>query len=127
MTKVEAYKIRLEGGTLVIHMSDGIWSTGISLVRLIEGLRECGYQITEPPSEAFTEIRTYLDASSGLFRTQSLGDTLFVYYHSDKHRTITIAAVGHQVELNIDNEAGHVFVGYVLSLDEFKLIWDRIL
>lgn len=110
-----------------VHFSDGNGHVILTLSGLLSALRECGYQITEPAFKGFLEIYDYLNSKEDMEQLDCIGGAVYKYYHRESNRTITIGQVPSRVEINIDNEAGPVFVGHVLSLEEFKLIWDRIL
>jgi len=102
----------------------------LSLSKLLGALWECGYKIEEPPSKSFTELKTFLDEHDYFQLIDSLGSSIFTYYHNVRDRRVSITQANSHTEVSIfirkdSNDA--VFVGRVESLDEFKLIWNRII
>jgi hypothetical protein len=127
------YRIQIKDQQLAISKRPSIviteWSVRMSLPQLLAALKECGYQITEPPSKAFTELKEFLDTHDCFAQVDSIGDSIFVYIHNIEERKVSISRTDSraQVSVFIRNTNDPVFVGHVESLDEFKLIWNRII
>lgn len=136
LTPTGSYKIQIQDDRLYISKSISITLKGyrleLSLSKLIQALRECGYKIDEPPSRRFLEIKSFLDSpDQRLTCMDALGNKVYSYERyslkDSPARYVTIAETDSFVNVDVKGENGNVFVGHVLSLEEFKLIWDRIL
>jgi hypothetical protein len=130
LTTTGFYKVQISNFDILFIK--GISDKGnimLSLSKLLGALRECGYQITEPPSKVFTELKEFLDTHDCFSQVDSVGNTIFVYIHNIADRKLSIARTDSrtQVSVFIRNTNDPVFVGHVESLDEFKLIWNRII
>lgn len=95
MTK--AYKIQISDKMLSISRRENDTNMYVqddtiilSLPKLLEALKECGYQITEPPSKAFTELKEFLDNHDCFSQVDSVGNTIFVYIHNIADRKLWI-------------------------------------
>lgn len=127
------YRIQIKDQQLAISKRPSIviteWGVRMSLPHLLAALKERGYQITEPPSKAFTEVKEFLDTHDYFSRVDSIGDSIFIYTHSVKERKISISRTDSRTQISvfIRNTNDPVFVGHVESLKEFELIWNRII
>jgi hypothetical protein len=121
---LEPYKIQIHQDSLRIQE----YHDTIDLPRLLNALRECGYQITEPPHKSFLEIKQWLDSQDTFQCINATGDLCYEYFHNLRDRTVVIARKDGTTEITIlDGNLETVFAGHVLSLEEFKLIWNRVL
>lgn len=129
LTSTGTYKVQIfEGNKLRVQTMTGYLE--LDLLKLLESLRECGYKIEEPPSRRFLEIKSWLDSPDQNMKcTDATGNMIYTYEYNARHifKTVTIAQLDSKVNVTINNLDGPVFVGHVLSLEEFKLIWNRIL
>lgn len=82
------------------------------------------------PRNAFKHIHRFirLDCADHPDATISiLGDMIITYKRKADFRETTVALTDSRVNVTIKVFGHYRFDGYVLSVDEFKLIWERIL
>jgi hypothetical protein len=125
LTPTEAYKVQIYKNDLVVMTPKG--KLFLDLPAMVKSLRECGYQITDPPHKSFLEIKEFLDNETAMPCIDAIGENIYKFREAVREETITIARGTGRTEVDINKAGRSVFIGHVLSLEEFKLIWDRVL
>jgi hypothetical protein len=104
----------------------------LDVLILVNTLREIGFVITYPAPKLVKDIQEFLQNIELLKHlTNNLGDIITISILLENRRTylVTLAPTSTLVNLRITSGENSAirFEGYIESLDEFRLIWNRIL
>ena len=134
LTPSGTYKVQTTEKELLIQCLSG--TTVLSIPILVNTLREIGFVITYPLPKLVKDIQEFLQSLDiEDSKVSKLGNvtTIGVFL---KHKTceVTLAPTDSRlnVDIHVDTPENSLkwqtkFSGHVESLDEFKLIWSRIL
>jgi hypothetical protein len=132
LTPSGTYKVLMtDQQKLLVQFKD--YRVSLELPKLIDTLKEIGFVITYPPPKLFKDIQEFLKsvAIRDIEVTTLGGENIVsVSLFLDLDRMYSVSMATTDSRLNVDiNKPGEspLFRGHVESLDEFKLIWSRIL
>lgn len=129
---IDAYPVQRMDNRLIINDGQD-HRVELNITRLCLSLEALGFVITYPPPQLLKDIQEFLKHIQVKdCRTTILGDMITIgMFMEHQNYMVTLAPTHSRLNVSImsimEDGSAIRFSGYVESLEEFKLIWSRIL